>query len=390
MSQQKGVAFTEICHDSGTAARAGILTLNGYTLKTPMLWLGHNLRGGAVRLWNEQSSRVPGLLVNAYQLLKKPALARTVYERGIKDYLGFNRALLMDSGGFLFQKNARMTVGAMQVAEVYQGAQIDIGVALDHPLHPSLPSWQNQRRWKRTLRNTEIMIAAAAPYAFMPIVHGYTIRSLKNACREIRRIAGESTLVGIGSLVPLMKGHLANGRQCRGAAGIDSGHARFVADTLKVVRDEFPRSFLHVFGVGGISTVISLFALGADSVDSIAWRIKAAYGAIQLPGISDRFLSARPSGQKTRKVLEKKEAEILAGCQCPVCSQHNSTGWRKKRLDGSFTARSIHNGWTFLQEARSFRAALLSGRGAAFLHERLSATHYFFRLFRHDREEGRY
>ncbi len=158
---------------------------------------------------------------------------------------------------------------------------------------------------------------------------------------------------------------------------------------MKIVRDEFPRSFLHVFGVGGINTVISLFALGADSVDSVAWRIKAAYGAIQLPGISDRFLSARPGSQRTRKVLGGDEAEVLADCRCPVCSEYDSIGWQKRRLDGSFTARTIHNGWTFLQEVRSFRAALLTGSGAAFLRKRLSSTHYFFRLLGHDGEERR-
>jgi tRNA-guanine family transglycosylase len=387
MSQEKGVTFTEVCRDGGTSARAGILTLNGHTLETPILWLGHNLRGGAVRLWKEQGACVPGLLVNAFQLLKKPLLSRTVQESGIKDYLGFNRALLMDSGGYLFQKNARMTVCATRIAEVYRDAEIDIGVALDHPLHPSLPSSQNGARWKRTLRNTELMVATATSYAFMPVVHGYTSRKLKNACREIRRIVGDATIIGIGSLVPLMKGHLANGGQCRGAANADRDHAQFIADALKIVRDEFPRSFLHVFGVGGINTVVSLFALGADSVDSVAWRIKAAYGAIQLPGISDRFLSARSGTQKTRKVLGEQEAEVLADCRCPVCSQYDSVDWRKRQLDGSFTSRTIHNGWTFLQEVRSFRAALLTESGAAFLGKRLSTSHYFFRLLGHHREE---
>src|SRR5262245_43218669 len=146
MSHNEGVTFTEVARDQRTAARAGVLTLNGHTVETPVLWLGHNLRGGAVRLWKEQPARRPGLLVNAYQLLRKPALARTVYEQGIRAYLDFNRALLMDSGGFLFQRNDQVTVGAARIAEVYQEAEIDIGVALDHPLHPSLPASQNGRR----------------------------------------------------------------------------------------------------------------------------------------------------------------------------------------------------------------------------------------------------
>ena len=39
-----------------------------------------------------------------------------------------------------------------------------------------------------------------------------------------------------------------------------------------------------------------MFALGVDSLDSIGWRLKAGYGAVQLPGFGDRF-----TGDKLRK-----------------------------------------------------------------------------------------
>ena len=52
-------------------------------------------------------------------------------------------------------------------------------------------------------------------------------------------------------------------------------------------------------------------------------------------------------------------------------------GWRIRRHDASFTARAIHNAWTYLNEVRAFRSALLKGRGGRFLQSRLHRAHRF-------------
>jgi len=274
--------FTEIKRDRSTAARAGLLIINGYTIKTPVLWLGHNFKG-PVYLWKEQQARVPGVLVNACEILERSSVAQSVNTKGIKDFLGYNGPIMMDSGGFLFQKNSNMTVRPGKIMDFYEKAKIDIGVTLDHPLNPSLSASENKRRWERTLRNTEAMVSNGNSYAFMPVIHGYTLNALKSACRQIRHFVGKPSLIGVGSLVPLMKtSYLGDGFRYQRSDGRKGNHITFISDALKLVHDEFPSSFLHVFGVGGITTALSVFALGADSVDSVAWRLKAAYGAIQL------------------------------------------------------------------------------------------------------------
>lgn len=381
MTSNAGVKFKRLQKDRGTDAQAGLLSVNGHCIKTPVLWLGHNF-SGPVDVWNERRMSVPGFLVNACEIIKRPIVNQTITDKGMHEYLGFKGPIMMDSGGFLFQKARRMNVRPRKIMELYRESKIDIGVTLDHPLDPSLSSSRNRRRWERTLRNTETMASTVNSCAFMPVVHGYSLRSLKAACRAIRRILGEPPMVGVGSLVPLVKAsYLGNGFRYQRKNGEDGDHVRFIADALSLVRDEFPKSFLHVFGVGGTTTIMSIFALGVDSVDSVAWRLKAAFGAIQLPGTSDRFLSPRPKSPKARKTIQGIENDILARCRCPICSQYESLGWQKRRLDASFRARTIHNAWVFLREVQRFRKAVLNGKGYRFLEKGLSKMHRFYRFF---------
>lgn len=388
LSKNSKAKFIEINKDKGTNSRAGLLTINGFTIKTPVLWLGHDFIG-PLSPWKEKQIKLPGLLVNAYQILKKPFLTQCIYDKGIHGYLDFNGPIMMDSGGFLFQNHNEMRVCASKIIEIYEKAGVDIGVVLDHPFNPSLPASQNRKRWKRTLKNTEAMISKGGSYAVMPVVHGYSLQTLKIACREVRHIFGESSLIGIGSLVPLIKAnYLGNGFRYRRNNGKIGNHLMFIGDGIKLVRDEFPNSFLHVFGVGGITTILSIFSMGADSVDSVSWRLKAAYGAIQLPGISDRFLSPRPDSLKARKVLQRHEANILSQCDCPVCAPFKRLGWQKRYLDSSFEARTIHNSWVFLKEVREFRKSILTGEGSVFLAKKLSRSHRFSYLFNKETKEG--
>ena len=134
--------------------------------------------------------------------------------------------------------------------------------------------------------------------------------------------------------------------------------------------------------------MLAVFALGADSVDSVGWRIKAAYGAIQLPGVSDRFLTPRPDSAKSRPVISREEQELLSRCRCPVCCEYERVGWQRRLLDASFTARMLHNAWVFLKEVESFRKAILRGTVGAYTRRRLGRTHRFARVLLDGHFEG--
>ncbi|HYY97482.1 MAG TPA: hypothetical protein VE642_02775 [Pyrinomonadaceae bacterium] len=375
-----GSHFKEVLRDGQTEAREGLLAVGRRRIKTPVLWLGHSLKDPAA-LWDDARHAPRALLVNAHDFLRRGQVLAAVKSQGVHTHLKYAGPIMMDSGGFMLQSRGELKVCPLQVAELYEEAGVEIGVALDHPLTLSASRGTNGRRWGRSLRNLELMVARVSSCAFMPVVHGYTLRALLGACIQVRAVFGEPPLVGLGSLVPLIRSsHLGAGFRYRRPDGSRGDHQSFVADAIKLVRDVFPNSFLHVFGVGGINTAFCVFALGADSVDSVAWRLKAAYGAIQLSGLSDRRLTPRTNSQRSRPVLQEVEKSILAKCRCPVCAKHEDVEGRCRELNSSFRARCTHNGWVLDEEMRVFRKALRRREAHRFIAGRMAGAHRFSRI----------
>ena len=376
-SHAKGARFEEILCDKMTSAREGRLVVRGREIQTPILWLGHSFKD-SIALGSGKRHGPQALLVNTYEVLRRKRVLAAVRLQGIHKHLGYTGPVMMDSGGFLFQNRRDLKVCPVEVADLYEEAEAEIGVALDHPLMPTAHSATNSRRWKLSLRNLHVMMYKVSSCAFMPVVHGYTLRALQMACGHVRAIFGEPLLIGIGSLVPLLKAsHLGASFRYRRSDGTEGNHRSFISDAIKLVRDEFPSSFLHVFGVGGINNVLSIFSLGADSVDSVAWRLKAAYGAIQLPGMGDRYLSPRPHSQKTRRVLQKDEESVLRQCGCPVCLKHESANGQRQELDSSFRARCLHNIWVVNNQVRAFRKSLRARRVHEFIAQHVAVGRHF-------------
>jgi len=210
----------------------------------------------------------------------------------------------------------------------------------------------------------------------MPIVHAHSVTQAQRACTELREIIGEPVIIGIGSLVPLMRAHhdgrLLTESTIQSDAATEYPSSRHLAvEVIKTVRAEFPHAFLHVFGVGGTTTMHLMFAMGVDSLDSIGWRLKAGYGAIQLPGFGDRLTGNKPRQNRTLLIEDPVAKDALLACQCPVCQEHGTLEKRLTALDRSFNNRALHNAWVFVQEVNAFREAVNAGSVEQFVSQRL-------------------
>jgi len=116
---------------------------------------------------------------------------------------------------------------------------------------------------------------------------------------------------------------------------------------LKSLRKEFASKNIHIFGVGGVSTLHLAAALEIDSVDSSGWRNRAARGIIQLPGKSERSVADLGSW-KGRKLNDDEMAD-LKNCSCPACKNNGIEGLTFPKSQG-FHNRATHNLWVLLQE----------------------------------------
>jgi 7-cyano-7-deazaguanine tRNA-ribosyltransferase len=303
--------------------------------ESPILWFSQEINGSP-KPWRH--FKIDGLMVNAYEILQMKVTREKIKDKGIHRYLEFKGPITMDSGGFLFMKKKILDIHPQEVLRLYELSKPDFGVVLDHPLEPNLPQTERKRRQLKSLKNTRYMIDSKRGHnpELIPVIHGHSSQTVAWYIRALNRISDFETY-GIGSLVPSVF-------SAKGAGGIYN-----VLRIVSYVRKKLPDKKIHVFGIGSTLTMHLMFYAGADSVDSSGWRTKAAFGAIQLSGIGDRYITPRKR-HKTYPDLSNRERNILTRCKCPVC--------RKEGLDElkrSFKARALHNSWVFQKEVEKTR-----------------------------------
>jgi 7-cyano-7-deazaguanine tRNA-ribosyltransferase len=342
------IKFNIHAESSNSNARSGTFEINNKKIETPFLWIGSFLLQKP-KPW--EFFPMKGVFLNAYELIEKNR-EDNFFQNGetLQSMIGTDKIFLMDSGGFqLLKKDIKLD--PEKVLDIYHKAKPDIGVVLDFPLHPSSLDKRKQR-WKKTLKNTEFMIQNSRDIALMPVIHGYSIKEIKKACQEVKKIS-DPQIIGMGSIVPILRSLKSSNLP---KLNDNSNSFKLLIKMISTVREEFPDSFLHAFGVGSASTMHLMFALGVDSVDSMSWRMKAAYGAIQLPGLSDRFIISK-NRQKGRIPLT--EFSLLDHCKCPICQKCGSLEEKISMYsnlnENTFKKRAIHNAFTLKEEEKIFK-----------------------------------
>ena len=323
----------------------------------PMLWFSQEVGASASAPW--KYFEVDGVLMNAYDFMQHPAAFQKVKTLGIHDYLGFNGPVLMDSGGFMFMKKKIMNVTAEEIISFYEETNPNFGVVLDHPLFPSNSKEENRKRKLKTLQNTKIMMKKRTTKnpILIPVIHGYADSEIKWYVNRLKKM-GEFPIYGIGSLVPALY-------NVRGVGGILN-----VMKVIMEIRKQIPHSKLHVFGTGGTLTMHLMFYAGANSLDSSAWRTKAAFGAIQMPGMGDRWITSAIR-KKPYPQLSKEEKQKLEHCRCPMCRNFGLS-----RLKTDFTARAIHNAWVHQQEVKKARKLIKENRYDEYVSKMMKKTNF--------------
>jgi 7-cyano-7-deazaguanine tRNA-ribosyltransferase len=347
--------------------------LGAYYLPLPTLWLGHDLKS-SIRVW-KYLPECPGIMLSAHQIISKQRFRDAASTRGIREELQYNGPIFFDSGGFIFQKKGSLGVSPREILSIYEQLRPDVGAVLDLPLNPLASRSANQSRWRVTLSNTRHMIGHAVRTEIAPVLHCYDVKSLKHCYRSLDAIVQDPAVLCLGSLVPLLRGsYVGSVYARRGCEQATVRRWRFITQVVSAVRRLYPHSVLHVFGVGSVSTMLLLLLLGVDSIDSVGWRLKAAFGEIQLPGLSNRSLNTSRSESRTRRALSHEDRELIARCCCPVCKTVAESR-RESMLCGSYTNRAIHNAFVTVAEVVEFRSALSKGR---------TIEHVASRLHRHE------
>ena len=263
------------------------------------------------------------------------ACRRMAMKDGLRKYLGAPEhvRIFLDNGAFYFLRN-KGEADQRGYREFIRRAKPDwYPVRFDAIPTPQMTPHEQRVCYERTMQ----LNRAYHQDGYVPIIHvSRLLAEYIQALRSSTRLLGKNHLA-LGGIVP-------NLLRSRKAMAYDE-----ILESLRRVRDEFPKKHLHVFGIGGTATLHLAALLGVDSVDSSGWRNRAARGIIQLPGSADRTIVK--FGNWRGRTPTEEEWTRLAKCQCPACRWLGIAGLKCDGLTG-FCNRATHNLHILLEEAK--------------------------------------
>ncbi|MDE0014836.1 MAG: hypothetical protein OXU51_01530 [Candidatus Poribacteria bacterium] len=335
------------------------------------------------------------VLVNAFDLLANHRTRRFTSKirdtkGGLREYIHFDGPLMLDSGGFNFQKQKEISIASLDVFDIGIEFAVDVSVVLDHPFLPTSTPEEMEDRWKSTVTNTEEMFEKLEDsnppdyFQLMPVLHGYDPETLKRSLDHIIEIWGEEPrIVGIGSLAPLAL----------------NGSKRTVINVISTVRQLLPNAHIHCFSLGSALLMLFAFYCGADTVDSQSWIISAAFKNVQLPGFPWTRFSSREKEKDPAKYQQKCNAfadrllELIEEEEFAVKDWDNRKDWEVNNKEEALSyldylehrdgerhihRRACHNLYAFNFEAKRVREEKKKGVSAleTFIQGRMKSPVY--------------
>lgn len=307
---------------------------------------GINLRSLDPKVWKQDSPyHLPNLkavMISYADFHRMPQNRRLAMEKGLHKFLEVPKTMkiYLDNGAFYFFKRDQEN-SIKDYQEFVKKAKPDwYPIPQDFIPTPKMSHEEQEICFTRTM---EMNIHYQHRKNYFPVIH--ISNFLEDYIDQIKSHPKlfQKTHIALGGIVPnLLKASKARPH-------------KMILESLQHVRQEFKDHKLHVFGIGGTSTLHIASLFGIDSCDSSGWRNRAARGLIQLQGTGDRIV-ADLGNWRGRKIsdLERKK---LKNCQCPACQQYGIEGLKANKKYG-FVNRATHNLWVLLEEVQQIEEHL--------------------------------
>jgi 7-cyano-7-deazaguanine tRNA-ribosyltransferase len=318
--------------DGDAAGRIGELSVPraGVTVETPALMpvINPNIRTiDPSRLESDFGAEI--LITNSYIVHRNDDLREAALDSGLHEMLGFDGAIVTDSGSFQLAEYGEIEVTTREILRFQREIGSDVGTPVDIPTPPDVP----RERAERDLRTTEEALADAETVDVGEMlvnapVQGSTYPDLRETAG---RHAAETDLdvFPVGAVVPLLNSY-------RYAEMIDA-----VAAAKRGLGRDAP---VHLFGAGHPMMFALAVAAGCDLFDSAAYAIYAR---------DDRYLTVR--GTEHLDDLE------YLPCSCPICSAHDPDEIRERPEDERERLLAEHNLHVSFAEIRRVKQSIRSG-----------------------------
>jgi queuine tRNA-ribosyltransferase len=345
--------------DGSTRARLGRLELPHGVVETPQFMpVGTNATIKALHPEEVEAAGATILLANTYHLYLRPGHERIRDLGGLHAFMGWDRPILTDSGGYQV-----VSLGDLRVIDddgvtfkshldgsihrftpehsiaVQEALGPDIAVAFDQPVFPSSPRSVVEDAMHRTHRWAERSLAAHArpDQALFGIVQGGLDPALREA--SARFIAG----------LPF------DGINIGGLAGDETPEERNATlDETIPFLDGDPRP-RYLMGLGSPLDLLEAVHRGVDLFDSVLPARVARNGQLWVPGDRLNLRNER---------FRDDPRPVQEGCPCPLCTRFSraylSHLFRAKEML-AYRLATCHNLTFTLDFMARIRAALRAG-----------------------------
>ncbi len=352
--------FILIHQDKNTAARLGKLTVTHGEIETPCFMpVGTQGTVKAVTPRGLVDSRVQIILSNAYHLFLRPGLEIIKKAGGLHNFIGWQKPILTDSGGYqvfslaLLRKvndngvEFQSHIDGMKhfftpenVIEIQNGLGSDIMMPLDECVHYPCAKEQAKIAMERTIewaKRSKKQMAINNKQLLFGIIQGATYEDLRRDC-SLR-------LIDLG-----FDGYAIGGVSVGEPQNLIYNIAGFTAGFLPAVK---PR---YMMGVGMPEDIIEAVSLGIDMFDCV---IPTRYGRNGTAFTSQGKLVIRnaPFAEDLKSLDEE--------CSCYTCRNFSRAYLRHlfntQEILGAMLV-SLHNIHFYLELMRNIRKAIAEDR----------------------------
>jgi 7-cyano-7-deazaguanine tRNA-ribosyltransferase len=268
------------------------------------------------------------VITNSYVAHKHDALRTQALAEGLHKVIGWDGALMTDSGTFQMYVYGDVQVGADEIVQFQRDAGVDVATCLDLFVTPDMTRQQAEEAVRTTIERTASAVAHKGKSLLNATVQGGVHLDLRKACAEAYR-ALDVDYHTIGGVVPVME------RQMYPEL------VEMILWSQAGLRKDRP---VHLFGAGHPLVFPLAAALGCDLFDSSSYAKYAKDGRMMFEW-------------GTMHLAEMAETP----CSCPPCSRHGADGLKALPAKEKERALAEHNLYVSFADLRRIRVAMREG-----------------------------
>ena len=314
---------------SDLAARIGILHTNHGKIETPAY----------VPVIHPVKQSIPAkkireigfdlVITNAY--ITRNRYGDEAVNRGIHSIIGFDGAVMTDSGGYQVLEYGDIDVSPVEIAKYENKIGADIAIPLDKPTGYGLPKKKAKSFVEHTLKVSKQTLKNQTNSGTIwvgPIQGGEHLDLVKKSTQALVKYGFK--MLALGSPVEFM----------------ESYEYKLLANMIIAAKKLIPASIpLHLFGAGHPLTIPLAVSLGCDTFDSASYMLYAKH---------ERYITED-------RTLHLTKIPSFS-CICEVCSKFNPKEILSLNKDEKTNKIALHNLYAIKSEVDRVKEAIHEGR----------------------------